>query len=157
MLRRFLILMGVINIVGPIVLVLIGRMDSVQPGIGLIGILCLALAEVIRRVERIEKYIALRDSNESGPAADFMQNEVGAIPNIVETMASKLSKVVAKQSNKTVSIDGIHRQGNQYRVSLLIGHALDARKESALIPVASAHEVASWQKAATDIVQRLAA
>lgn len=64
MLRSFLLLSGVVSIIGTIGAAMSGRIDVVPPNTILIGLLCFAVADMIRRVELLEKHLNIVDSDE---------------------------------------------------------------------------------------------
>lgn len=70
MLRVFLLFSGVISIVGTIVAVLGRRIDLVPPNTILIGLVCLAVADLLRRQELVEKHLNLIDEEEKQVVAN---------------------------------------------------------------------------------------
>jgi hypothetical protein len=63
-LRMILVISGILSLVGTIAAILLKRIDIVPPNTILIGLICLAVADVMRRVERIEKHLNLLDEDE---------------------------------------------------------------------------------------------
>ena len=155
MLRNLMLFLGVINVVGPILLVVMGRTELTHPGTGLMGIICLVIAEVLRRQEKIERYLYLKEVDSNG-AAKLLNDEFNeAVPDQVREMAGKLRALIAKRVDDSVAVDSIRLEKNQYRVSLLIGHAVNTRIKTVFIPVGSADKVAVWQSAATELLEQL--
>lgn len=155
MLRNLMLFLGVINMFGPILLLIMGRIDSLQPGTGLMGLICLVIAEILRRQEKIERYLYLKEVDSDG-ASKLLNDEFrDAIPDQVEELAGKMRNHIAKKVNDSVVVDSIRLEKDQYRVSLLIGHALNTRIKTVLIPVSSADKVSAWQSAASEVLQQL--